>query len=430
LSLKPRESCRCSFSTLSREPDVHIVFLTHYFPPEVNAPATRTFEHARVWVKEGHTVTVLTNVPNHPGGEIYPGYRNGWLQEGVLDGIQVRRMLTWAAPNAGFMLRIANYVFYMLMAMFQTPFLRRPDVVVSTTPQFFCGLAGYFVSRLRRVPWVLEIRDLWPESIVAVGAMKKSFAIRLLEKVEAFAYRKADHIIVVTDSFVPHVLERGGSADRISVIKNGVDLDFYDPDRKAAGLAEELGLEGRFVGAYVGTHGMAHGLEVILEAAALLRSDEHLGFLLVGDGAERQRLLKRKEKEGLDNVVMLGQQPKDRMPDIWAITGASLVLLRDRPVFRTVIPSKIFESMAMRRPIILGVRGEVEQIVREAGAGLCITPENGQELAQSMRALAYNDERSAAFGRSGRDYVVKHFDRSKLAREYAELLTSVAARQR
>ncbi len=408
---------------------MHILFLTHYFPPEVNAPATRTFEHARTWVSDGHVVTVLTNVPNHPGGRIYPGFRNRWRQRERRDGIEVVRMLTWAAPNAGFLKRIANYVFYMLMAIVTAPAVKKPDVVISTSPQFFCGLAGYFVSRMKRVPWILEIRDLWPESIIAVGAMRKSLAIRLLEKIETFAYRKADHIVSVTDSFVEHIAGRGVPHERISVIKNGVDLDFYDPARRAPELAEELGLGGRFVAAYVGTHGMAHGLETVLDAAELLREAPRIAFLLVGDGAERQRLLQMRDQRGLSNVVMLGQQPKERMPDIWAITDASLVLLRDQPVFRTVIPSKIFESMAMARPIVLGVRGEVEGIIRSAGAGLCIQPENATELADAVRKLAYNPELCETLGRSGRRYVELHFNRRELARRFEALIAGVA-RQR
>ncbi len=407
---------------------MNVLFLTHYFPPEVNAPASRTYEHCKVWVKQGHVITVLTNVPNHPSGKIYPGFRNKILQKQVLDGIDVRRVLTWAAPNAGFLMRISNYLFYMLMAILVSPFLKRPDVVVSTSPQFFCGLAGYFVSRLRRVPWVLEVRDLWPESIVAVGAMEKSLAIRMLERIERFVYRKADHIVSVTDSFIPHILERGGACDRVSVIKNGVDLNFYDPERTAEEFANELDLTGKFVAAYVGTHGMAHGLETVLLAAEQLRHETDIAFLLVGDGAERLRLLELKEEKQLENLTMLEQQPKERMPDIWAITGASLVVLRDRPVFRTVIPSKIFESMAMCRPVVLGVRGEVADLIAAAGAGICITPENPTELAAAVRNLAYNSDSCASMGAAGRDYVAKHFNREALAIRYQQLLTEVLSR--
>ncbi|MBN8281503.1 MAG: glycosyltransferase family 4 protein, partial [Gammaproteobacteria bacterium] len=341
---------------------MRILFLTHYFPPEVNAPASRTFEHCREWVRRGHEVHVLTGVPNHPAGRIYPGYRNRVLAHETVDGIRVHRVLTVPAANAGFLGRTANYFFYLLMATLVAPLLPRVDVVISTSPQFFCGLAGYFASRLKRVPWVLEIRDLWPESIVAVGAMKESWATRFLAYLESFAYRKADAIVSVTDSFVAHISARGG-AGKVTVITNGVDLEFYTPATDGARLAAEFGVTNRFVAAYVGTHGMAHGLDAILRAAVRLRDEPGIAFLMAGDGAEREQLVKERDRLGLGNVFIVGQQSKDRMPGIWALTDVSLVLLRKRPTFESVIPSKIFEAMAMAKPIVLGVRGESQRIV-------------------------------------------------------------------
>ena len=409
---------------------MRILFLTHYFPPEVNAPATRTFEHCRAWVEAGHEVTVATCVPNHPQGRIYPGYRNGLLQRERLAGIDVRRLLTFVAPNSGTARRSLNYVFYLVAAVASAPFLPRADVVVSTSPQFFCGLAGFFVARLKRARWVLEIRDLWPESIVTVGAMEKSRTVRALEWLESFAYRKADAIVSVTDSFVAHIVARGAAPDKVHVVKNGVDLTlFADPGpgareqalREVPGLAQ---LEGRFVAAYVGTHGMAHGLDTVLEAAALLRDEPGIAFLLVGDGAARPALLARRDAERLTNVVMLEQQPKASMPMIQAATDLSLVLLRDQPLFEKVIPSKIFESMAMRCPIILGVRGESAGIVREAGAGIPITPQSAVELAAAIRGLRDDPKLRRRMGEAGRDYVERHFDRRVLAAHMAEIITA------
>jgi len=405
---------------------MRILFLSHYFPPEVNAPATRTYEHCRVWARNGHAVSVASCVPNHPHGKIYPGFRNGLLQRDAVDGIRVFRMLTIVAAIRAVIRRTLNYFFYLVAAVFSAPLLPRADVVVSTSPQFFCGLAGYFVSRIKRARWVLEIRDLWPESIVTVGAMGKSRGIRMLEALERFAYRKADHIVSVTDSFVEHIEARGG-AGKVSVVKNGVDLRLFDPDVADDSLAKELGLQGRFVASYVGTHGMAHGLDTILEAAQLLRDEPEIVFLMVGDGAEKERLKRRREALGLANVVMLDQQPKNRMPAIWALTGASLVLLRNQPLFRSVIPSKIFESLAMKRPIVLGVRGESERLVRDSGSGLCIEPENAAELAEALRVLAGDPARCRQMGEAGRRFVAEQFDRDRLAERYEAILESVVA---
>lgn len=404
---------------------MRILFLTHYFPPEVNAPASRTFEHCREWVRRGHEVHVVTCVPNHPAGRIYPGYRNRLLGHETVDGIQVHRVLTVPAANAGYVGRSANYLFYMLMAILVAPFLPRVDVVVSTSPQFLCGLAGYLVSRLKRVPWILEIRDLWPESIVTVGAMKENWVTRFLGRLESFAYRKADAIVSVTESFVPHISARGG-ADKVTVITNGVDLDFYTPATDGARLAAEFGVDNRFVAAYVGTHGMAHGLDVILRAAARLQDDPNIAFLLAGDGAEREQLLKERDRLCLGNVFIVGQQSKDRMPGIWALTDVSLVLLRKRPTFESVIPSKIFEAMAMAKPIVLGVRGESQRIVEAAGGGLCIEPENDAELAEAVRQLAADPGRARDLGASGRRYVAENYDRRVLAGRFEALLARIA----
>lgn len=404
---------------------MRILFLTHYFPPEVNAPASRTFEHSRIWVQKGHEVTVLTCAPNHPAGKIYPGYRNRPWQTENNAGIRVERVWTLLAANRGFGMRTANYFFFMLAAIARAPFLPKTDVVVSTSPQFFCGLAGYFVSRIKRVPWVLEIRDLWPESIVSVGAMKPSRATRFLEWLEAFAYRKADRIISVTDSFVEHIAARCGDAGKIMVVKNGVDLAFYQSAEQDAGLAAELAVQGRFVAAYVGTHGMAHGLDTILQAADRLRDRKDIVFLMVGDGAERERLLREKERMQLENVVMAGQLPKTRMPQVWGLTGVSLVLLRNQALFESVLPSKVFEAMGTAKPIILGVRGESQRLVEASGAGICIEPENADQLAAAVKELADDRQRGESMGARGRQYVEQHFDRRKLAERMETVLMAI-----
>jgi glycosyltransferase involved in cell wall biosynthesis len=315
------------------------------------------------------------------------------------------------------------------------PFVQRADVVVSTSPQFFCGLAGYFVSRIKRVPWVLEIRDLWPESIVAVGAVRRSRTLRWLVNLVNFAYHKADRIVCVTDSFKTAIMAEGVPGHKIDVIKNGVDLDFFAPDRAVGPEASQIpGLEatrGKFVASYVGTHGMAHGLETVLEAAELLRDLPDVLFLLVGDGAERDALVRKRDVMRLDNVVMLEQQPKTKMPTIWAATAVSLVVLKDQPLFRTVIPSKIFESMGMMKPIILGVRGESEELLAASGAGIAVAPESPLQLARAVRRLHDDAAEREQMAVAGRKFVTENFDRQVLARRYLDLMADVvsAARQ-
>jgi glycosyltransferase involved in cell wall biosynthesis len=408
---------------------MRILFLSHYYTPEVNAPASRTSEHCRAWAAQGHEVTVVTSAPNHPHGKVYPGYRNRRLQSEMIDGVRVVRVWTWLAANEGFARRILNYVSYLVSVLLALPWLPRADVVVSTSPQFFCGLAGMLVAPFKRAPWVLEIRDLWPESIVAVGAMRKGLAIRVLEALEALAYRRANAIVSLTRSFVPHIAARRGEHGGIVVIPNAADLTAYVKTDNGAAIRRAHGLEGKFVAAYVGTHGMAHGLSTILDCAALLKSDPRFAFLMVGDGADLARLKAEREARGLDNVHILGQRPKSEMPAIWSATDASLILLRRSDTFKKVLPSKMAEAMAMRCPIILGVEGEARELLEDADAGVAILPEDAGQLAAALRALADDPERAAAHGRSGRAFADLYFDRAKVAARYAEFLADVAARR-
>jgi len=399
-----------------------ILFFTHYFPPEVNAPASRTHEHCKEWVKNGHEVTVVTCVPNHPMGKVYPGYKNRLCQHEMIDGIHVIRLWTYITANEGFVKRTLNYLSYLLSVLVYIPFLPKHDVFVSTSPQFFCGLAGYFVKLFRRKPWIIEIRDLWPESIVAVGAIHNKFIIKTLEFLEMLVYRKSDHIVPVTDAFRAYMLNKSVPDAKITVIKNGVDLNFY-----AAGQTEktveygELLVDG-FVASYVGTHGMAHHLETMLEAAEILMDRKDIIFLMAGHGAEKDKLVKLKESKKLSNVIMLDQQAKEKMPLLWALSDVSLVLLRKSDLFKTVIPSKIFESMAMKKPIVLGVEGEVKAMIEEGRSGIVIEPESAQGLAAAVVELADNKKKYTEYAENGYQYVAEYYDRKVLAKRFEDIL--------
>lgn len=370
-------------------------------------------------------MTVITCAPNHPRGILYPGYKNRLFQREVQDGINVLRVKTYLSANKGIKKRILNYVSYMISATMLCFLIRRVDIVVSTSPQFFCGMAGYFVSRLKRSPWVLEIRDLWPESIIAVGALTSGPIIRFLEGIETFIYRKADHIIALTKAFKAHVMDRGVLESNISVIPNGADLDRFIPLPMNNDFRNEYKLRDKSVVSYIGTHGMAHELGTILQAADLLRNRRDIVFLLVGDGAERDNLLQQRDAMKLHNVIMLPQQPKDLIPQIISASNACMVLLKNNRVFRTVIPSKIFEAMAMSRPIILGVRGESQAIIEKADCGICIEPENKEELARAVERLADSDGMSARLGENGLRFVRKFYNREKLAMKYQSVLQAV-----
>ncbi len=374
-------------------------------------------------------MTVVTCVPNHPTGSVFEGYRNRLFQRELRDGIEVLRVWTFLTANKGFLKRTVNYLSFMVACIWIAPFLPRADVVVTTSPQFFNGLAGYPVSRIKRIPWILEIRDLWPDTIVVLGAIQNRTVIRILKWLEDFAYRKADCIVPVTDSFQRYLLDKGIPQKKIHVIKNGVDLSFFEPGRIDPAMAATLGVKGKFVVAYFGTHGMAHHLETLLDAAELLKHDPDIVFLMVGDGAEKANLSRLKTARGLDNVIMLGQQPKDRMPHLWGIANVSLVLLKNAPLFKTVIPSKIFESMAMEKPILLAVRGECADLIADAGAGICIEPEDPRALADAVLQSKEDPEGSREKGIRGRVYVESHFQRHELARRYLEQIEELVGQE-
>lgn len=399
-----------------------ILFLSDNFPPETNAPATRLYEHAIRWVRDGHEVTVITCAPNFPEGKLMSGYRNAWRQVDNIDGIRVVRVKTYITANEGFVKRTLDYMSFMVMSVVMGLFEKRPDVVVATSPQFFCAAGGWMLSVLKRRPFVFELRDLWPASIMAVGAMRKSLIIRILEKVELFLYRRARLIVSVTQSFREDLATRGIARDKVRVVINGVDLDRYEPRPRDPELAREFGLEGKFVAGYMGTHGMAHALPKVLEAAEQLKGRDDIAFFFAGSGAERAKVEQIVAERNLTNVRLIPRQPKERMPALWSLCDLSIVPLRDTPVFATVIPSKIFESMGMGVPILMSLpEGEATAIVRSAGAGVCVPPENPQAMATAITQLADDPARMGQL-RAVAHAAASQFSRDALARQMADVL--------
>ena len=372
---------------------MHILFLTDNFPPEGNAPATRTYEHAVEWVKQGHQVTVITCAPNFPEGKVFKGYKNSLYSRSKMDGIDVVRVKTFISSNEGFVLRILDFLSFMVSSFFAGLFQRNIDVVVATSPQFFTAVSGWALSAVKRRKFVFELRDIWPASITAVGAMKDSVAIKLLEKLELFLYKRADKIISVTNSFKRELIGRGIDGDKIAVVVNGVDLTKYQPaEQKDQGFAEQYKLTDKFIIGYIGTHGMAHALEHVINAAEKLKARDDIVFLFAGGGAARAGLQQLAIDKKLKNVVFIPRQPKENMPKIWSLCDVSLVSLRDAALFKTVIPSKIFESMGMGLPILAAIPpGEASGIIENAGAGVIVAPENSQLLAEQVVLLAESE---------------------------------------
>ena len=407
---------------------MRILFLTDNFPPEVNAPASRTFEHCREWVKAGHDVTVITCAPNFPSGKVFSGYRNRLWQSETMEGIRVIRVWSYITANEGFAKRTLDYVSYMLSAVLASPFVPSPDVIVATSPQFFTACAGYLVSRSRRRPYVFELRDLWPESIAAVGAVRAPQVIDAFERLELFLYRNASSVVSVTHAFKDNLRKRGIDPEKVYVVTNGADLTRFEPRPRDEALAAELGLADKFVAGYIGTHGMAHALETLIEAAHILEQREdaqHIRILFLGDGARKEAVKARAAELGVKNVVFVDTVSKSEVARYWSLLNVSVIHLKKTELFTSVIPSKLFEGMAMGIPVLHGVLGESAAIVEREGVGLVFEPENAAALAAHLIALSVNPQKCEELGRRARESASK-FDRATLAGEMLELLETVA----
>lgn len=409
---------------------MHILFLADNFPPEVNAPASRTFEHAREWVRAGHRVTVITCAPNFPKGKVFDGYRNRLAQRETMAGIEVLRVWSYITANEGMARRVLDYMSFMLMATLAALFVRRVDVVVGTSPQFFTACAAHAVGTLKRVPWVFELRDIWPESIKAVGAMGESWVIRLLERIEMFLYRHAARVIAVTHSFKDILIQRGIDGAKIDVVTNGVDLSHFALQAKDAALEAELGLKGCFVAGYIGTHGLAHGLDTLLSAAQTLQATpdaQDIRILFLGDGAKKAELVDSAQQMGLKNVLFLDSVPKAQVARYWSLLDVSIIHLRKTELFGSVIPSKLFECMGMGIPVLHGVAGESAAIVQTEQVGEVFESDNAEQLVQSLLRLRQDGPRYQHYRNNGLRAAAT-YDRRHLAGKMLGILESLTRR--
>jgi glycosyltransferase involved in cell wall biosynthesis len=403
---------------------MRLLFLTDNFPPEVNAPANRTYEHCKEWVKSGIEVTVITCAPNFPKGEVYPGYKNKFIQKELIDGIKVIRVWSFITANEGFVKRIFDYISYAFMA-FWTGLFIKTDLIIATSPQFFTAVSGCSLAFFKRKKWVMEVRDLWPESIVAVGAMDKNLFIKFFEWLEKRLYLSATHIVVVTDTFKEKIASRGIQKEKISVFKNGANLELYHQGDKPFHLIEKHDLQGKFIFSYIGTHGMAHGLDFILDCVnELQKAQPQLMFLFIGDGAEKKNLVQKAKELKLQNVLFLDSVPKKEVVDYLKLMDVALVNLKKSDTFLTVIPSKIFEAAAMQKPILLGLQGETKTIIETYQAGLCFGPEDKDSFIEQVNKISLNLEQYKNF-QKGCQRLALDFDRKEIANTMLETLKKI-----
>ena len=408
-----------------------ILYVSQYFPPEMGAPAARAAELSRHWARMGHDVTVLTGFPNHPTGVVPEDWRSRLHRlryTETVDGVHVVRTWLWPLPNRKAHERIRNYSSFCVSAGISGLALHKPDVIIATSPQLLCALSGWWLAWWKRVPFVFEVRDLWPESLAAVGAGSEgSLLHRTLGSIAGFLYRRANRIVVVSPAFKDHLIRYWNvPAAKIFVVENGVETDLFRLDPAAMEVRRQLKLEDRFLICYIGTMGNAHGLETLIAAAEELQTAlPNAMFLLIGEGAEKERILKLAAARGLANVQFLGQQPRERIPAYVSAADVCLVILKKTELFKTVIPTKLLEYMACERPVIVAVDGQARQIVEEAGAGVFVEPENSKALAKAILDLAEYPEHRRQMGASGRQFIVNKFSREKTAQDYITVLEAL-----
>jgi len=401
---------------------MNILFITDNFPPEVNAPATRTYEHCQEWIKQGAKITIITCFPNFPHGKIYNGYKNKLYQKEMIDGIEVIRVWSYMTSNSGFLKRVLDYLSFASMAFFVGLF-RKYDVIIATSPQFFTTWAAYGLSKIRRKPWIFELRDLWPESIKTVGAMKQGKAIDFLEKVELGLYKDADKVVAVTDAFKTNLMNRGIDANKIAVVTNGSNMDLFSSREKNKSILEKTNLKDKFIVGYIGTHGLAHSLDFIVESIKMIE-DKDIHFLFIGDGAMKEKIIKIAFDLHLDNITFLDSISKNEVPEYLSIVDVSLAPLKKSDTFKTVIPSKIFEASAMQIPTLLGVQGQAQEILEKYGAGLCFLPENAEDFIEKILLLK-NDKTLYKKCQIGCSKLANNFDRKLLANKMLNAIINI-----
>lgn len=396
-----------------------ILFITDNFTPEVNAPATRTYEHLREWIKDDNIdITVLTCVPNFPHGRVYEGYKNKLYQKEIVDGIEVIRLWSYMTSNSGFVKRVLDYTSFAMMA-FVVGLFKKYDLIIATSPQFFTTWSAWGLSKIKRKPWVFELRDLWPESIKTVGAMKQGKVIEFLEKIEIALYRDCDKVVAVTDAFKSNLISRGIHSKKIEVITNGSNIDLFYPREKDKKLLEELNLEDKFIIGYIGTHGMAHSLDFIVKTISKIK-DKTIHFLFIGDGAMKSKIVELSKELKLDNITFLDPIKKENVPKYLSICDVSLAPLKKDDNFKTVIPSKIFEASAMKKPTFLGVEGQAQEIIEYFNAGLCFKPENETDFLEKLKLL--KNEKIREELEIGCEELAKEYDRKKLANDMLRII--------
>ncbi|MGH9503932.1 MAG: glycosyltransferase family 4 protein [Terriglobales bacterium] len=404
---------------------MHLAILTQYYPPEIGAPQRRLSHLAGRFVQAGHAVTVLTGMPNYPQGVLFPGYGGAFSRE-QRENVAVIRTLTYPAQGVQFLPRLTSYfTFVISSAVMGSAFLPAPDYLLVESPPLFLGLSGYWLSRLKSARLIFNVADLWPESAVRLGLLRRdSLAFRWSERLERFCYRKAWLVTGQSKTILQDVQQRFPET-RLFHLSNGVDTRLFRPDNASASARSTMCGNGDFLAVYAGLHGLAQGLDQILDAAAMLKSQGGFQFVFIGDGPQKKALQSQASSRALTNVRFLDPQQSDQMPRLLASADALLVPLKG--FIPGAVPSKLYEAMGCGRPVVLMADGEAAEVVRKANSGIVVQPGDTPAIAQALRRLREESQLGTALGENGRKAVLESFDRNHIAESFMQYLQAELA---
>ena len=399
---------------------MHVLLIHQAFAALDEPGGTRHHELARYLVEKGHRVTILASPVSYLTGKARSGAQS---EPEDSAGLTIRRVYTYPALHRSFAHRVISFLSFMLSAFFAGLRVPDVDVVWGTSPPIFQVVTAWALARLKRVPFLLEVRDLWPDFAIAVGVLRSPLLIRLSLWLERSLYRRADQVLVNSPGFIDHVSGRG--ARRTALVPNGSDPRMFDPALSGVEFRRLNGLTTRFVALYAGAHGLSNDLGVVLEAAQLLREHPDITLVLLGDGKEKPALQQRARQMGLQNLIFLPPLPKTRMAQALAAADACIAILKPIPLYATVYPNKVFDYMAAARPVVLAIDGVIRQVVESVQAGIYVAPGDPAALAQAVLRLADDPALGAAMGVRGRHYVETHFDRAVLANQLEQVLQNL-----
>ncbi len=399
---------------------MHILLIHQAFAALDEAGGTRHYEMARHLVARGHRITIITSPVSYLTGKVRGEPSNGMRAEQPEPGITILRTYTYAALHRSFVHRMVSFFSFMLSSFIAGLKVHKVDLVWGTSPPIFQGVTAWLLARLKGVPFLFEVRDLWPAFAIAVGVLRNKILIRLSLWLEHFLYRRADRVVVNSPGYIQHVLDRG--ARWVELVPNGADPAMFAPESRGQGFRAQHDLDGVFVALYAGAHGLSNDLGVILDAAAASQERKDIRYVFVGDGKEKPALLKKAESLHLDNVRFIPSVPKNEIAEVLAAADACIAILKPLEMYKTTYPNKVFDYMAAGRPVLLVIDGVIREVVEKAGCGISVPPGDALALAQATKTLADNPELAASMGAAGRQAVETEYPREKYANQFALIL--------